>query len=358
MTFIRFLILYFLFVLGFITGGYTEPRYYGIANLGIAQYGKVAKEGHPQNFANVSFTNTFSDAYEEIDALLSTGKVPFQEYNLAWKDGHNFTRKDFPSIVKEAQKYAKLADKYSNVQCAFSGATEHTLNKKDATDLAHQVLAVIPSRCVYVNNPWTGKGAFIDPSDRIWNEVHGSDAQPPKVGGKYSGKYIWNADGSDVFDFNIEVLKKRFSNAEVFFFWTSQNNGRKNRNDPTPRKDRRAYPNVPLLEMMAFLATPQGAVKLPKNYTVKPKADQHNVPPEPRALKPVFIFPINAERIELKANGKTVATSSRAEPFADGRKRFYFGDYGYRIVQKAQQSVLEVFAGKKKLGTTNPGFRQ
>jgi hypothetical protein len=337
---------------------YSEPRYYGIANLGLAKYADTAVKGHTKGFANVTFTNTFGDAYDAIDKLLSTGKVPFQEYNLLWKDNHNFTKKDFPFIVKEAQKYSKLADKYPNVECAFSGATEHTLSKKDATDLAKQVLAVIPSRCVYVNNPWEGKGAFIDPSPRIWNEVHGSEAHVPKVG----GKYIWNADGSDVFDFNIEVLKKRFVNAEAFVFWTSQNNGRKNRNDPTPRPQRKAWPTVELLEMEAFLATPQGAVKLPNSkYTVKPKADQHEVPPEPRALKPVFVFPINAERLELRDDsGKVVITSEKAQPFADGRMRYYFGDYGYKIVQKAKQAVLNVFAkgAKKRIGRVNPGFRQ
>lgn len=333
----------------------AEPRYYGIANLGLAKYADTAVKGHAQGFANVTFTNTFGDAYGAIDKLLATGKVPFQEYNLLWKDNHTFTKKDFPFIVKEAQKYAKLAQKYENVQCAFSGATEHTLNKKDATDLAKKVLAVIPERCVYVNNPWEGKGAFIDPSPRIWNEVHGSEAHVPKVG----GKYIWNADGSDVFDFDIEKLKARFSNAEVFVFWTSQNNGRKNRNDPTPRPQRQAWPTVELLEMEAFLATSQGKVKLPNSkYTVKPKADQHSVPPEPRALKPVFVFPIKADRLELKANGKTVITSSKSEPFADGRRRFYFGDYGYKIVLKAKQAVLDVFANGKKIGTANPAFRQ
>lgn len=337
---------------------HAEPRLWGIANLGMSEYGEVAKKGHPQGFANVTFTNTFSNAYEEIDALLATGKVPLQEYNLRWSDTHSFSRKDFPAIVKEAQKYAVLAEKYPNVECVFSGATEHKLNKKDATDLARQVLAVIPERCVYANNPWVGYGAFIDPGPRIWNEVHNEDARPPKVG----GKYIFNFDGSDCFDYDIEKIKARHPNAEVFFFWTSQNNGRKNRNDKTPRPQRKAWPVPELLKAMAFLATPQGKVKMPSGkYTVKPKADQHKVPPEPRALKPVFIFPINANKLELRdSSGKVVIQSSKAEPFADGRKRYYFNMYGYEIVEKARQAVLDVFAvgSKKRIGTTNPGFRQ
>lgn len=345
--------LIFLFVL-FYNLALAEPRYYGIANLGISEYGEVAKEGHPRGFANVSFVNTFSDAYQEIDKLLATGKVPFQEYNLMWKDNHVFKKSDFPAIVREAQKYSRLAEKYPNVECAFSGATEHQLNKADATELAKKVLDVIPERCVYVNNPWVGRGAFIEPSQRIWNEVHGADARTPPVG----GKYIFNFDGSDAFDYHVEKIKDRLHNAEVFFFWTSQNNGRKNRNDQTPRPQRKAYPTVELLKAEAFLATTQGRVNLPNlKYTVKPKADQHQTPPEKRALKPVLLFPIKADRLELKAKGKTIITSKGWEPFEDGRRRYYFDMYGYQIVEKAKQPILDVFSDKKKIGSINPGFR-
>ena len=336
----------------------------------MSEYGDIAKKGHPKGFANVTFTNTFSDAYDEIDDLLSTGKVPFQKYDLTWRDNHKFTKKDFPKIVKEAEKYAKLAEKHKDVECAFSGATEHTLNKKDATDLANKVLAVIPARCVYVNNPWVGKGAFIDPSPRIWNETHGADAKPPNIG----GKHIFNFDGSDAFDYDVEKIKKRFPNAEVFYFWTSQNNGRKNRNDPTPRPQRKAWPTVELLEMEGFLATKQGSVKLPKPteitckgkrikvpYTVKPKADQHNVPPENRALKPVYLFPIQADKLELRDDaGNVVITSEKWQSFEDCRRRYYFPEHGHKIVQRAKQPVLNVFpkGAKKPIGKTNPGFRQ
>jgi len=312
-------------------------------------------KAHPPGFANSQFTNTFGDAYSSIDALLGTGKVPFQIYNLRWSDTHSVSRRDFPAIVTEARKYAKLAAKYPNVGCGFSGMTEHQLKVTDATDLANLVLAVIPERCVYINNPWVGKGAFIKPNSRIWNEVHGADARPPNIG----GKYVFNYDGSDCFDYNTETLKQRFKDAALFFFWTSQNNGRFNRNDATPRPKRRAWPTQNLLKAEAFLSTFQGDVRLPNSrYLVKPKSDQHTVPPESRALKPVFIFPISARRIELRAAGKKIIESEDSQPFADGRRRYYFGVYGFRITQIAGVSVLEVWAGNNKIGTVNPGFRQ
>lgn len=344
-----------------------NPPLYAIGHLAIARYGDVAAQSHPKQFGAVVFTNTFGDAKEEIRQLLDTGKVPFIEYNLLWSDTHSFSRNDFPFIVSEAKKYAAITERYPNIQCAFSGATEHGLNKVDAEALSVVVIAVIPARCIYVNNPQVGKGAFLPPSEKIWNEVHGADAQPPNVG----GKYIFSFDGSDAFDSNVTAIKKRHARAQVFVFWTSQNNGRKNRNDTTPRAQRQAFPTIELIRALAFLATDQGRVNLPpkkqtnppsripRGRLVKPKADQHFVPkPESRALKPVFIIPEDVPNLTLRANGKVIITSSGPEEFVDGRKRYYFNEYGYEIVRQAKTNVLNLYAGNQKLGTVNPGFRQ
>jgi hypothetical protein len=325
-----------------------------IANLGMARYAKVARDAHPKGFGNVTFTNTFGDAYPALDALLATGKVSVQEYNLLWKDDHRFSRRDFPFIVEEAKKYVSLVNRYPDVGCIFSGATEHNLSKDDATALATAVLAVVPARCTYSNNPWVGKGAFIAAGPRICNEIHGWPAKKPNV----PGCYIHNLDGTDAFDVPYTDVKKAFPDAYMLAVWTSQNNGKSNRNDTTPRPKRKFWPTTELIDMLAFLFTKQGAVSLPKNYTVKPKADQHMVPPEPRALKPVFILPYAGNVIELWAAGKRIVTSEPAQKFADGRWRYYFRDYGYKIVEKARTSVLGLWVRGKRVGKTNPGFRQ
>lgn len=310
---------------------------------------------HPKGFAAAIFTNTFGDASQAVKDLLKTGKVPLIKYNLRWSDSHKFTTADFPGIVNEAKKYAAITEQFPNVECEFSGATEHQLNKKDAQDLANRVLAAIPARCKYTNEPWPPKGALLDPAPRIKNELHGDKASLPSA-----GVYNWSGDGTDCFDINITTQKNKWRFADVFFFWTSQNNGRKNRNDSTLRPQRQAWPVPKLIQALAFLATDQGLVKLAAHYLVKPKADQHNAPvPEARALKPVFILPLSRGRtIELRYNGKVIIKSSPGEAFADGRTRFYFSLFGFEIVAKAKAAVLDLFYGGKKLGTVNPGFRQ
>lgn len=327
-----------------------------IGNLGMAEYAKVARDNHPRGFGNVTFTNVkgFGDAYDSINDILATGKVSVQEYNLMWKDNHSFSRADFPTIINEAKKYVTLVNSYPAVGCIFSGGTEHNYRVRDATDLANAILSVIPARCIYSNNPWVGHGSFITPGPRIWNEVHGWPAKKPNVG----GRYIHSMDGTSAFDVNYTEVKKAFLDAEMEVVWDYMNNGLKNRNDKTPRSQRVSYPNSDLINMEAFLFTKQGDVELPRNYLVKPKSDPHQNPPEPRALKPVFIFPYSGNVIELRAAGIKIITSEVAQKFADGRYRYYFKLPGYKIAANAGTSVFGVYAGNKRLGKANPGFRQ
>jgi len=327
-----------------------------IAHLGGCKYPKVMRDSHPRGFGMVIFTNTFCpDSREAIRETLDTGKVPFIEYNLKWSDTHSFSRRDFPGIIDEAKRYAQLTERYPSLACAFSGATEHQLNKQDATELAKQVLAVIPQRCVYVNNPW-GRGAFIDSTDRIWNEFHGEI--PKKIP---SGNIVFGWDGLDAFDDpRVQEKKNKLSNAKVIAYWTSQNNGRRNRNDKTPRPERKFWPTNELITALAFLHTNQGTVKVPKNFTIKPKSDQHTVPPASRELKPVFIVPYKAQFLELRQGGRLIIKSGGAQPFEDGRWRYYFPKFGHEIMHNLV-SPLELYisgSGGRKQGTVNPGFRQ
>jgi hypothetical protein len=182
----------------------ATPRYWGIDQLGGAKYSDVIARSHPDGFALGIFTQKeiFGDGYPVVDRALSRRQIPLVRYNLRWSDSHSFSRADFPKILAEAKRGLYVVNKYPAAECQFSGATEHQLNQRDAQALADAVLAVIPERCIYVNNPWTGRGAFIPTTARIINEVHGKDASRPNVGGKYNFSF----DGSDAFDVNVTPL--------------------------------------------------------------------------------------------------------------------------------------------------------
>lgn len=337
----------------------AEPRLWGIDQLGGARYRKQIVESHPDGFALGIFTQKelFGDGYPVVDEALSKRRIPLVRYNLRWSDTHSFSRRDFPKIVAEARRGLPVVNKYPNVECEFSGATEHQLKPAEAAELARLVLEVIPERCKYVNNPWTNRGAFIPANSRIKNEVHGE--------GSYrlpGGSYNYSFDGTDAFDVNTTAIKNRHNGSDVFFFWTSQNNGRRNVGDTTPRTQRKFWPTGDLMRMQAYLATEEGRVSVPKNYTIKPKSDQHVVPPAPRELKPVFIIPTKASDVSLVGdNGSLIAVSGKGQPFADGRTRFYFPEYGYQIAEKAKRlhgkPTANLRVGGKVVGTVNPAFR-
>jgi hypothetical protein len=338
----------------------ADPRHWGIDYLGGSKYGDEIVKHHPDGLAVGIFTQKelFGDAYPVIDKILSRRRVPLVRYNLRWSDSHTFTRKDFPRIVAEAKRFVSLVEKYPDVECQFSGATEHQLNRADATELSRLILEVIPERCEYVNNPWEGRGAFIQPSLRTLNEVHGNKAQRPKVGGRYNFSF----DGTDAFDVNVTALKKRFHDSDVFFMWTSQNNGRRTVTDNTPREKRKFWPTKDLINMQAFLITEEGQVALPATALHKPKSDQHLVPPANRELKPVVILSSNARRIEFVSDkGEIVSKSGTRMPFADGRSRYYMPEYGYKIANKAIQMqgkpTVRIRVKGQLIGVVNPGFR-
>lgn len=322
---------------------FAQPKLFGIDELGIAKYSDVAIKGHPKGFALGAFTSTFGDAKPAIEKTLRERKdIPIFKLNLSWSDSHSFSRRDFPKIVAEAKRFAPLFVKYPIPACYFNGATEHNLSVQDAQELARQVLAVIPSRCQYVNNPLSGKGKLIPTSDRIINEVHGKESVP-------QGRFAYSFDGTSSVDSDVTRIKQKMKDAEYFLFWHPANNGRLKADDPTPRPQRKAYPTVELLESLGALSKDKGITNLAKGVLYKSHSDRHVTPPEPRAYKPVIIAPQKADKITV---GKTDCAFYGT--YQGGGYRYYCPRYGYKIANKP----VEIRAGRKALGNINPAFRE
>lgn len=323
----------------------ATPRYWGIDQLAGPKYCDVILKAHPHGFALGMFTqkDLFGDALPCISKVLARGGVPLVRYNLRWSDTHTFRRTDFPKIVAEAKRFVPLVNQHPLVECEFSGATEHQLNVKDAGDLAQMVLSVIPPRCKYVNNPWTGKGAFIPPGPRIKNEVHGGDAQPPKIGGSYNFSF----DGTAAEDSNVTAIKQRLSNADVFFLWGPRMNGRWESNDTTPRPQRKGWPDQKYIRSLAVLATSKGPTNLPKNWIYKSHSENKGNG-DPRAEKPVIIAPLKVSQLKIG----TVNCSYYGN-FSDGRSRYYCPVWGFEIADR----IVDVVVNKKVVGKVQPAFR-
>lgn len=332
---------------------------WGLDALGGVKFADLLKREMPERWMLGIFTNTFGDAYPLVEAIAKQDRVVGIRLNLAWSDNHTFTNGDFRKIQREAQKYAPLIRKFPQINWYVSGATEHQLSAADAAEL-YKIVSNETQGATYVNNPWQNKGAFLDATAaNLINEVHGADASPPR---KF-GRFAYSCDGSDCFDFDIISMKEKMQEAEYFMFWCCQFNGRMKADDKTPRPQRKAWPTSELIDATIYLHNDAGELNPPKKAVVKPKADQHMVPAEPRALKPVVIIPQRGDRLEAVAdNGQVVAVSERPQPFADGRFRYYFSQFGYQIAEKAKRihggTTVSLRINNKIIGAVNLAFRQ
>ena len=333
---------------------------YGLDLLGSARYPDVAVREFPDKWAFGVFFNVdgFGLAIPVLQSIAKTGRAPIIRVQLMWKDNHQFSEKDFPEIVKRAKRVNRMAARYKGIQFFVSGACEHNLRKDAAAELARRCRAAAPL-CTYVNSPSHHFGGqYINLSGpMVINECHGHEAPP-------TGRYFYSFDGTGCVDSNVPEMMAKHAKAEVFFFWTYQFNLLKNDNDSTKRKDRKAVPTSDLIDSVVYLHRPKGKASLPRKWLAKSHSDQHSAPvPEPRALKPVYIVPPKAPRLELVAdNGQVVAVSGARQPFADGRWRYYFDQFGYVIAEKARRiqghPVLKLRANGKVRGTVNPAHRE
>lgn len=330
---------------------------YGLDYLGGANYGELIVREHPSGWAAGFILNTNAphwpkkNAWMVIEKLLDTGRCPRLRVHAVWDDAHRYNPKNHdPIIMRELKKARAISERFPNVEVQFSPFCEHNIKGAELKTLFSKIVphagALRLVNCVYQG----------DVLDWVTNEVHGSHKKP-------ASNYNYSFDGTACVDADVERTKAAYGDAETFYFWTSQFNGRLNPNDKTPRNLRQAWPTSDLIDSVIYLYRMRGATKLPKKSLWKSHADQHSVPkPEPRALKPVFITPHDAKRVELVAdNGQVVAVLPRSSNFTDGRPLYRLDQFGYQVAEKARRiqghSVLKVRINGKVIGAVNPAFR-
>lgn len=320
---------------------------YGLDYLGLPKFVDLAVREHPEGWAAGCFANTFGDALPAVRKLLETGRCPLFRVHLLWSDAHNFGASDIPTVRRLARQYEVLKRAFPSVTIEISPFCEHNLANPDPY---LEIVAQEAPSCRPVNTPW--KGGF---SRKFKNEVHGTHAAP-------RGEYNYSWDGNSCVDGDAEKSKAVHKNAQVYFWWHAAMNGRKNDSDKTPRPERKAWPTSDLIDSMIYLRTTAGEVKYRRNFLWKSHADRHETPPEPRAYKPVLIMPLKAKRVELVAdNGQVVAVAGPALPFADGRFRYYWPDFGFKIAEKAVRihgkPTAKLVVDGRAVGVVNAAFR-
>lgn len=323
---------------------------FGLDYLGGAKFSDLLVREHPAGWSAGFFANTFGPCWSTVEALLRTGRCPEVRIHAVWEDDHRYiAAKHDPIIMAELRRANGLQATFPGVKVRFSPFCEHNIGKAELEALYIKMGSI--AKVDFTNSYW--KGARLD---NVVSEVHGKASIP-------TGLFSYSFDGVSAVDSFVDEVKAKYKNATTFYFWVPQFNLRKNTNDKTPRPERKAIPTGKLIDSVIYLHRDGGKINLSSRHIWKSHADQHEVPkPESRALKPVFITPVKAKRIELVAdNGQVVYISGPALPFQSGKFRYYFAEYGYLIAEKAIRiqghPVVAIRADGRVLGRVNPAYR-
>lgn len=314
---------------------------FGLDHLGIAKYSQVARQAQKEGIAIGAFGGVFGNSVPAIQRILAGGKCPAVRIHLAWRDNHEFSLRDLPAVIREAKRWIPVVKRFSKVKWYFSGACENNLSKADALLYANKVLATLPG-VTYVQC-----GVKHIHGENIINEVHGVNAKPLK------GRYIFSFDGNACVDADVELLKLRHKDAEIFYLWEPRFNGRWESTDKTERPLRNGWPDKNLIESVQALMGDKGATNPPKGWIYKSHAENHGAK-DTKAEHPVIICPLKAERIVLKdLSGQVVDILPYYGPYAGGGHRYYSQKWGYNI----STEPVRMWINGVSYGFINPAFR-
>lgn len=321
---------------------------WGLDLLGVAKYRDIALREFPKGWALGAFANTFGDVFPTIEAFCKTGKPKRVRIHGLWKDDHNFTEADIPAAQKEGRRLAAFAENYPEIEFRYSPCCEHRMDAELAEKYRQETTSVI-GRCLYVNTPMTG-GATLG---KCLNEIHGgrfNERIPP-------GPIDFSYDGTAAEDSDVEGFKRKFAQADTFYFWSPRFNGSWEMGVKLPRPERNGWPDRRMMRSIAYLHNVRGETKLPSSKWLWKSHSENKGTGDPRAEKPCLIGPVNVPVVTLRVGSKVIGTFKKYGGYDSGRWRYYGTIYGYEYVKKANQSVVDIYAGRKKYGHINPGFR-
>lgn len=326
---------------------------YGWDALGGARYQKTVLAEQPRSYGFGVFAEVdgFGKAYSLIDQVAKLG-VPFIRVQMIWRDDHNFTSRDLPTLEQRCRALKAVTQKHPSVKFLISPCCEHNLNERQFQPFADVVQKHFGSVFQIVNSPNHNKGHR---STKYQNEFHNSDSRA-RAGDGFS------FDGANCVDSDVEKYKAK--GFKYLMIWNSQCNGRRNLEDKTPRAQRKFWPTAKQIDSWIWLTTrSKGSVRMPAKWLLKSHSDQHTNPPSGKDQKPVFIVPVKASAIVLKArNGQVIDTARYFGSFQGGGFRYYCTQWGFELAQKAIRiqgdAICDLYVNNKKVGTVNPAFRE
>lgn len=198
----------------------------GIDYLGGVNYTNTIERHHPDGYAAgfLCKASGWKNGIKAAKVLAKTGKCPVMRLHGLWRDDHTFKEKHIEKAVKQAQKVAKLKEKYPDIKIFYSPWLEHRASQKLFRACKKACKNVLPKEIKIVCSG--------NPLPYGINEVHHSYRK--------HAKYIFSYDGEDMLDSPVSYLSIH-KQAKLFFGWTPRCNGKKFLRDSTNRAKRTAW---------------------------------------------------------------------------------------------------------------------
>lgn len=320
---------------------------YGMDFYGAAKYPILATRSESDTVGVM--LSAFGAALPVIERLAQVKKVI--RVQGVWSDTHRFGPAEQRDAVHGAKNVWHLQNKYPNCRIYYSPYCEHRLGKESILKVLRRCQAVAPGLTL-VNSP-DKTGAFVE---GYINEVHVNELYR-----KPSGRYFVSFDGSSCVDWNVEKVKRVYSDAEILFFWIPQFNLRKSENDETPRPERKCKPTKELIESVWYLRKDRGDRSLSNAYIYKSHAEQTHDTATLRENKPCIIHPLKGKQIRLVQDGIVMAIAHYDQPYKDGGHIYRVSQWGYKLARQAKGNPVSLQfvgpTGVSTFGTINPAFR-
>lgn len=329
---------------------------WGIDYLAGAKYPQIVIDEHPTGWAAGIFANTFGDYQKVIVPLLATGgRCPRVRIHAVWDDNHLYRPQTHrPIIRKEIRRAQELKARFPEVEIQFSPFCELRQGGP---------MSEIIAFCQQVGHD----GLVLVASSLDGQQVTGALTEYHR---EYSGpvrqsRFNFSWDGTTAFDDDVEMVGRKYRDADTMFLWSCHLNLKRKDAEKTPRPQRTYRPLGKHIDALVALHRPSGKISFPKNWILKPVAEDSG---DSKSNHVVILAPINVPQMKMRdvAGNQAVGTLKnygRYKDLINGRSywRYYSDDWGYLIAEKALRISgdrrVVLMAEGKQIGIVNPAFR-
>jgi len=309
------------------------------------------------------FYETFGNAKEFIQDRAASSDHPLIRVQGLWAGkSHNYTDDYAQRAIVIAKNLEGIVMNTGYRNLLYSPFCEHRKDKGYIEELFRNIESIAPS-LILVNSPISG-GAFIKSTAKRYNEIHHND-KPAGDPGEFFG---FSFDGLNAVDAQVMKYWKMYRKAIYRMIWNQHLNNTFNSKYFIENPLERTYrPGETDLKSYSAITGDMLPSEIANGWTLKTHSEQDR-PKDPSGNKVVVLGP-GRGKLEMKVNGKVIATAKHAEAERDhntkkltGRYLHRFSNWGFKYFKKSKKmgadGRIKLVHSGKSIGQIDTRYRQ